>query len=48
LERRRRRGDLIETYKIIKNIDDIDASQFFETKNTKISEVIDTKYTRAT
>jgi len=32
---RRRRGDLIETYKIIKNIDDIDASQFFETNNTR-------------
>jgi len=29
LERWRRRGDLIETYIIIKNIDDIDASQFF-------------------
>jgi len=35
LERRRRRVDLIEAYKIIKNIDDIDASQFFETNNTR-------------
>ena len=35
LERRRRRGDLIEAYKIIKNIDDIESSQFFETSNTR-------------
>jgi len=31
----RRRGDLIETYKIMENMDDIDASQFFVTNNTR-------------
>jgi len=44
LERRRRIGDLIETYKIIKNIYDIDASQFFETNNTRNLRVRGHKY----
>jgi len=33
--KRKKRLRLIEAYKIIKNIDDIDASQFFETNNTR-------------
>ena len=34
LERRRKRGDLIETFKILKNIDDTDSDMFFQKANT--------------